>query len=70
MDGSVKGISRGTGGHLTVGLSKIEVIVQESFGAAMQPSVWVYVADVHQPYKTHRHLDKCLDFFYNEKLTK
>lgn len=39
MDGSVKGISRGMGGHLTVGSSKIEVIVQESFGAAMQPSV-------------------------------
>ena len=57
MDGSVKGDFKaggglgGMGGNLTVGLSKIEVIVQESLGAAMQPSVWVYVADVHQPYK-------------------
>lgn len=30
--------------NLTAGLSKIEVIVQEFLGAAMQPSVWVYVA--------------------------
>lgn len=39
MDGSVKGISRGMGRNLTVGLSKIEVIVQESLGAATQLSV-------------------------------
>lgn len=58
------------GRNLTVGLSKIEVIVQESLGAATQLSVWVYVAGVHQPYKTHRHLDKCLDYFNNEKMRK
>lgn len=49
MDGSVGEILKGErvwgegrggmGGHLTVGLSNVGVIVQESFGAATQPSV-------------------------------
>lgn len=39
MDGFVKRISKGMGKKLTADLSNIVVIVQESLGVAMQPSV-------------------------------
>lgn len=62
MDGFLKRISREMGGNLRAGLSTKpkkkgtkDVIVQGSFGAAKQPTVSVYEADLHQLYKTRRH---------------